>query len=231
MFNLEKHKAILVRILKDIYTDNTLGPILGFKGGSAAMLFYGLPRMSVDLDCDLLDPTKEDFVFEKVEQIVSKYGTIKNKNKKYFTLFFEISYADPDRNIKVEINRRNFGSEYEILNYFGLSMKVMTQKDMFANKLAALYERAERANRDIFDVWFFLQNNWPINKELVEKRLNITFRECLEACITKITKIADRTILAGLGEILDTKQKIWVKTKLKTETLFLLRVLLDKENN
>jgi len=225
MLNLATHKAYLIRILKDIYTDNALGRLLGFKGGTAAMLFYGLPRMSVDLDFDLLDPNLEDTVFEKIDSIASEYGQIKNKNKKRFILFFELSYAEDDRNIKIEINHRHFGSEYEILNYYGISMKVMTQKDMFANKLAALYERAERANRDMFDVWFFLQNNWSINKELVEKRLNIPFRECLEVCIKKLEKVSERTILSGMGEILDPKQKHWVKTKLKTEVLFLLRIL------
>ncbi len=77
MFNWENHKGIFIRILKDIYTDNSLGPLLGFKGGTAALLFYGLDRLSVDLDFDLLDPAKEDFVFDKIERIISRYGKVK----------------------------------------------------------------------------------------------------------------------------------------------------------
>lgn len=229
MLNIEKHKGILIRILKDIYTDNTIGPILGFKGGTAALLFYELNRFSVDLDFDLLDPEKEDDVFEKVGQIVAAYGKVKEQKKKYFTLFYELSYAEADHNVKVEISRRNFGSNYEVMNYFGISMKVMVKEDMFANKLAALYERIERANRDIFDVWFFLQQNWPINKALVEKRLGLTFKESVAKCIERLEKISSQTILSGMGELLDGKQKVWAKAKLKTETLFLLRVMLDNE--
>jgi len=229
MLNIENHKTILVKILKDIYTDNTLGPLLGFKGGTAALLFYGLNRFSVDLDFDLLDSEKEDYVYERIGRIISAYGKIKDQNKKHYTLFYALSYFETDHNIKVEINRRRFGSKYEIINYFGISMQVMVKEDMFANKLAALYERAERANRDIFDVWFFLQNNWPINKELVEKRLGFSFKECLEKCIAKLDKVASRTILAGMGEVLDEKQKIWVKTKLKDEIIFLLKILLDNQ--
>ena len=229
MLNTEKHKGIFIRILKDIYTDNTLGPVLGFKGGTAALLFYDLKRFSVDLDFDLLDPEREEYVFERISKIVAAYGKIKDKRKKHFTLFYELSYSEADHNIKVEINRRNFGSKYEVMNYFGISMKVMVKEDMFANKLAALYERAERANRDIFDVWFFLQNSWPINKELVEKRLNITFKESLVKCIEKLEKVSSRAILSGMGELLDANQKVWVKAKLKTEVIFLLKVMLDNE--
>ncbi|OGQ45674.1 MAG: hypothetical protein A3H42_00035 [Deltaproteobacteria bacterium RIFCSPLOWO2_02_FULL_46_8] len=229
MLNIEKHKDLLVKILKDIYTDNTLGPVLGFKGGTAALLFYELNRFSVDLDFDLLQPEKENGVFEKVGKIVSRYGKIKQQWKKHFTLLYELSYSDKDRNIKVEISRRSSGSHYEVMNYFGISMKVMVREDMFSNKIAAFYERAERTNRDIFDVWFFLQHGWPINKALVEQRTGRSFQETIAHCIKKLEIISNRTIVSGMGELLDAKQKDWAKTKLKTETLFLLNVLLDNE--
>jgi predicted nucleotidyltransferase component of viral defense system len=228
-FDFGTHKDILIRILKDIYTDKTLGPIIGFKGGTAALLFYGLDRFSVDLDFDLLDSNQEDFVFEKIEKIVSRYGLIKNKMKKHYTLFFELSYGELDRNIKVEINRRNFGSAYQIQNYFGISMLVITKEDMFANKLCAFYERAERANRDIYDVWYFLQNRWTIHQKLVEDRLEMAFEECIKACISKLEKVSEKNILSGMGELMNPEQKKWVKVNLKIETLFLLKVLLDQQ--
>lgn len=52
------HKNMLLHILKDIYSDQVMGSIMGFKGGTAALLFYDLPRFSVDLDFDLLDHTQ-----------------------------------------------------------------------------------------------------------------------------------------------------------------------------
>lgn len=57
--DIATHKNVLIKILKDIYTNPTLGPILGFKGGSAVYLFYGLNRFSVDLDFDLLQLEKK----------------------------------------------------------------------------------------------------------------------------------------------------------------------------
>ena len=59
------HRNVLIYILKDLYTDMELGPLLGFKGGTAAYLFYKLNRFSVDLDFDLLDAGQEDLVFER----------------------------------------------------------------------------------------------------------------------------------------------------------------------
>lgn len=61
--NVPEHKNILLQILKDIYSDTTISPFLGFKGGTAAYMFYDLDRFSVDLDFDLLDETKKEIVF------------------------------------------------------------------------------------------------------------------------------------------------------------------------
>jgi predicted nucleotidyltransferase component of viral defense system len=228
--HIATHRTILLQILKDIYTDTTLGPILGFKGGTAAHFFYDLGRFSVDLDFDVLNETKEDYVFAKVEKILKGFGTIKEKYKKRHTLFFILSYDDESQNIKVEINRRSFDSRYELKNYLGISMLVMVKEDMFAHKLVAMLERSKIANRDIFDVWFFLKNNWSINKEIVNKRTEMDFENYLKKCIKFVESLSDRGILSGMGELLDTKQKAWVKMHLRKDVSFLLKVRLKQES-
>lgn len=242
--NLITHKNILIKILKDIYADSTIGPVLGFKGGTAVYLFYNLNRFSVDLDFDLLDPIrkensngassgKENHVFERVKKILGNYGTIKQAEKKRFNLFYVLAYDDKvpgAQNIKVEINRREFGSKYEVKSYLGISMKVMVREDMFAHKLCAMYERIGKTNRDIFDVWYFLHKDWPVNKEILEFRTGVSFKEFLRKCIDSLEKMTDQNILAGMGELLDVKQKDWVKTKLRTETIFLLKLKLQNED-
>jgi len=230
--NITTHKNILIKILKDIYTDSTIGPLLGFKGGTAVYLFYNLNRFSVDLDFDLLDAEKADYVFEQIKKILKNYGTIKEAEKKRFNLFYVLAYDDKvlgAQNIKVEINRREFGSKYEVKSYLGISMKVMVQEDMFAHKLCAMYERIGKTNRDIFDVWYFLQNEWPVNKKIVEERTKMSFKEFLQKCLDSLEKMTDQNILSGMGELLDAKQKDWVKSKLRTETIFLMKLALDNE--
>lgn len=42
--DLNRHKFLMMQILKDIYSDAMLASVLGFKGGTALMFFYQLPR-------------------------------------------------------------------------------------------------------------------------------------------------------------------------------------------
>ena len=105
----------------------------------------------------------------------------------------------------------------------------MIKEDMVAHKLCAMYERIGKTNRDIFDVYFFLKDNWPVNKQIVENRTGVTYKEFLQKNIELLEKTTDRNILSGMGELLDEKQKAWVKSKLRAETVFLLKLVLDNE--
>ena len=82
--DIATHRTILFQILKDIYSDTTISPFLGLKGGTAAWMFYGLDRFSVDLDFDLLDESQEEVVFDRVINIAAKYGVLKGTYKKRF---------------------------------------------------------------------------------------------------------------------------------------------------
>ncbi|MDO8512491.1 MAG: nucleotidyl transferase AbiEii/AbiGii toxin family protein [bacterium] len=228
-FNTALHKNVMFQILKAIYFDTTVASLLGFKGGTAALMFYELDRFSVDLDFDLLDRDKEDFVFERIEQVAKKYGKIKDAQKKRFNLLFVLSYEDKARQIKLEINRRAFGSHYDVRNYLGVSVPVMVKEDMFAHKLMAMRERIGKTSRDIYDVWFFLEHRWPINKEIVEQRAGVPFKKLIEQCIEKLEKMNNRDILGGLGELLTEPQKDWARAKLREETIFQLKARLESE--
>ena len=220
-----KHKNILLQILKDIYTDTSIAPFLGFKGGTAALLFYDLPRNSVDLDFDLLDQTKEDEVFTKVSRIIQQYGQVVESHKKKFNLLNVLSYGPHTPNIKVEINTREFGSQYEIKTLLGISMKVMIQADMFAHKLMAMYERIGKTSRDIFDVHYFAKSNWDINKRIVEERSGLPYKDTLSVLIKRLEKLDNKHILDGLGELMSDAEKDRTRAKLKEDTLFQLRLM------
>lgn len=221
------YKTILFQILKDIYSDTNVSPFLGFKGGTAALMFHGLDRFSVDLDFDLLDENQEENIFARSIEIVKRYGNIKETRRKRFSIFILLSYEDKARHIKVEINRRQYGSRYEIKTYLGVSMQVMVVEDMFAHKLMAMYERIENTSRDIYDVWFFLKSRTPINKDIVESRAQMPFNQLVNECILQLERINNRRILTGIGELLTPSQKDWAKAKLRDETIALLKLRIE----
>lgn len=226
--DIATHKTILFQILKELYSDTTISPYLGFKGGTAAFMFYGLDRFSVDLDFDLLDEALGEIVFNRVLKIVGQYGAIKESHIKRFNLLIVLSYEDKAHNIKIEINRRQYGSRYEIKTYLGVSMQVMVIEDMFAHKLMAMYERIGKTSRDIYDLWFFLKSRFPINKEIVEARAKMPFEQLVSQCISQLEKLNNRHILDGVGELLVTSQKDWAKAKLQKETIAYLKLLVEE---
>ncbi len=222
MLNNSVHKSILVQILKDIYSDGEIAPYLGFKGGTAVYLFYELDRFSVDLDFDLLREDKQDLVFTHIENIIKKYGNIKDARQKRYSLFFLLSYESIAHNIKVEINLRKFDSRYELKNYLGISMLVMKPEDMFAHKLVAMKERLGKANRDIYDVHFLLKKQWSINESIIDLRTELSLNDFIDQCIQGLQKLSNRNILSGIGELLNSEQKAQVKMHLLDDTIFLL---------
>jgi len=227
MLNREKHKFVMIQILKDIYADVEISSLLGFKGGTAAYLLYELPRFSVDLDFDLLDPTPEnvDLLFEKIGKIISEYGEIKDSQKKFATIFFALSYGVGEHQIKIEINTRKTGAHWKMMNYLGIPMLVSEKDSMFAGKLIALTNRRIFAARDLFDVYYFLQQRWEIEKDVLAAYNIKSLEDYLEKCAAFVENIPDNKLLLGLGELIDEKQKTFVKNKLKNEVLFMLKAL------
>ncbi|OGM05625.1 hypothetical protein A2125_00420 [Candidatus Woesebacteria bacterium GWB1_43_5] len=224
MIKIDLHKSIFIGILREIYNDPALRTVLGFKGGTAAHLFYELPRFSVDLDFDLLDSGRREEVFKRVKEILSKFGTLVEAQEKKSTLFYLLSYEKGERGLKVEISKRLSKSQFLVKNYLGVSMLVMREEDVAAGKLSALITRRKFASRDLFDLWFFLKNNWQINEEVVNEKTGMSMPEALEKAEGKVMAVKKTELLAGLGDLLDNKQKAWVKEKLQEELLFLLRL-------
>lgn len=229
MLNREKHQLIMGQILKDICQDRIISSVLGFKGGTCAYLFYDLPRFSVDLDFDLFTTDKKTikYLFCNIEKILKKYGKIIDQQIKYNTILLHLSYGLADQNIKIEINIRNplnnLRGYYELKEYLGIPIMVAKKEYLFSSKLVALTQRKTLAIRDVYDIYFFIKNNWEIDPEIIQFRTKKTLKKYLSDCIAKIEKIKNSQLLSGIGELITNKEKIWVKNKLKPEVIFLLK--------
>jgi predicted nucleotidyltransferase component of viral defense system len=213
----------LVQILTDVYSDRELAVNLGFKGGTAAMLFYGLPRFSVDLDFNLLDRNSAEAVYQKVKKTVLKYGKIHDEAQKFFGDLLSLDDEHGERNLKVDISHRVENDEYVIKNLLGINIKVMEISDMFSHKLVALLGRKEFAERDMFDCWYFMKEKTPVNRQIVENMTHKPLPEYLQDCIDKMENLPKRSLLYGLGELVADSMKSFVRNKLQQDMVFLLK--------
>lgn len=227
MLDINKHRFYLFQILKAVYSDPELAVNLGFKGGTALMFFYDLPRFSIDLDFNLLYPESEEKVYHKLRKIILNHGAIHDEAKKHFGPLVVLDYGTGERKLKVEISNRNFNDHYEIKNLLGVNVKVMSASDMFAHKLCALIDRGTVVPRDVFDSWFFMNNKTSVNRHTIESGMHTDYKTYMQRCIDQVTQVSERKLIQGLGELLTDKMKKFVKTSLKQETLHLMQFYRD----
>lgn len=229
MLNIKKHRHVLFELITDIYR-SSLANYLGFKGGTMAYFFYGLDRFSVDLDFDLLDEKKKNTVFTQIPEILQKHGVIKEQTDKKFTLFFLLNYEKTNRNIKVEISKRKTTEvDYISANFYGTDVRISKIEDALATKLLACTTRNRIAYRDFYDVYFYLKKGIIPNEEIIKKISNKSLKEYLVYLIQFTQKnINSRLILTGIGELVNEKQKAWIRGKFKSELINRLTYLTDQ---
>ncbi len=214
----EKHKNFLLEALLGIV--NITGDKIAFKGGTAAMLFYSLPRFSRDLDFDIL----QDFSEREKEQIralIQDLGEIRDFKDKRYTLFYLLDYEKHAVNLKIELNRRIWeNNNYKTVELEGKSLKIQDETTMFTNKLVALSDRKGVAARDLFDINYFLKQGFPLSEELVRERTGESLKSLIETTVEFIEdNFNERNVLQGLGELLSNSQKDWVKENLIEDTI------------
>lgn len=222
MLDRQNHELILKKIIRDIYEHPLLMTSLGLKGGTCLYIFHGLDRFSTDLDFNILGG---DFKPEDVTKILEHYLILDETQIKYHTWFWLGGFSKGRQKIKVEISKRTYPDRYAILDYYGLSVKAMVTECMLAHKLCAITDRKKMANRDMYDAWFMLKKNFEVDENIVKLRTKKTPKEYFKHLADFIEKNADpHHILQGMGELLDDKQKVWVKNNLKKELVMELRL-------
>ena len=78
--------------------------------------------------------------------------------------------------------------------------------------------------RDIYDIHYFAENHWDINIEIIKEKTGKDIKDYLPECITLIEGVKDSQVMRGLGELINSdKEKAWIKTHLKNDTIFMLK--------
>ncbi|MDR0860819.1 MAG: nucleotidyl transferase AbiEii/AbiGii toxin family protein [Candidatus Peribacteria bacterium] len=217
------HRLHLHQLLVAL-TQSKYGSILGFKGGTLAYFLYQLPRFSTDLDFDLLGEVEEQTFLSDLIDICGTIGTVKDAYNKENTVFLLLDYGINEMNIKIEINKRTRKNDhFSFKSLLGNQVLCMEEDDVFTNKLVALLERKRTVSRDLFDVHFFLQQGFRINEALLLERTGKKAEPYLQE-VKKfiVSHFNEQNLLAGLGEVINEKQKYFVKTQLVQETIHLI---------
>ena len=228
-FDKHKHTSVMIQILRDIYTNSTLRNAIGFKGGTALYLLYDLPRTSVDLDFEIIKGEISDSIKKSIAKIASKYGEIKNIDDKRYTYLVLIVYEKYQKNLKIEISKRQTPNKFEVKNYLGTPILVAKKETLISTKLSAYLTRRKHAARDTFDLWYMLKNGFELDDQLVQFWTDQNTQSALENAISKTEKLNKKTMLAGLGELVDEKQKPFIKNQLQQELLFQLNLKLKEK--
>ena len=229
MINKDKHRKILFEIIREIYS-SPYAYALGFKGGTMLYFFYDLDRLSVDLDFDLLADQEMTEVRDFVRNLLKKYGEVKDDQDKRNTIFFLLSYEKHSHGVKVEISKRSSANAgYEFKDFYGTQVQCLRVSDSFAFKLVAATDRKRTAGRDFYDIYFFLKNNYDFNEKIIEERTGKSTSEYLKYLRKFIDeKVTNKTVLGGVGELIEEKKKNWTRNKFKDELLVQLDFLIKE---
>lgn len=222
MLDKNRHEIIMKQILGDIFKNNDLQSQLAFKGGTCLYIFYKLNRFSTDLDFNLIS---SEFSLDGINEIIEKYLDIEDFSSKRSTWFWLGSYEKGLQKIKIEISKRDYPDQYLNKNYFGILIPTMAPEYMFAHKLCAITDRKKLQNRDLYDTWFMFDKQWEPNEEIIKIRTGKSTIDYYKDLIKFIDEKVDKKyMLDGLGEVLDDKQKNWVKGHLIDDLLFQLNI-------
>lgn len=220
MLNKDKHRQLMYNILKDIF-NLTISENIAFKWWTACYFLYWLDRFSTDLDLDIISNIKSwENLDEEILNILKKYWTIKKWKK------ILLSYWDNNMNIKIDISRKIWqNNKYELVNFYWTDINVQSKDTIFANKLVALSDRKRLANRDIYDIYFFFKNGFDINEAIISERTWKSLKEYLITILNIIEKLPKNyKILDWLWEVLNEKQKYFVKNNLISELIGILEM-------
>ena len=226
MLDRIQHEMIFKKVLRDIYQNNNLQAKIAFKGGTCLYMFHKLDRFSTDLDFNIIE---DDFDPEEITKILKTYLKIEEYNKRY-TYFWLGSYEKGKQKIKLEMSKRDYPDSYVNVDFYGLTIPTLSKSCMFAHKLCAITDRKKVVNRDLYDSYFMFKNNFEINEEIIKLRTNKSLKEYMKFLIYFIKeKVNPHDVLQGLGELVDNKQKDWIKAKLLNELIFNLQLYIESK--
>lgn len=228
-----RHKNIMLRLLREIISNNLLTNSLVFKGGTYAALLGILNRFSVDLDFDLPDINIKNDVRDECYKIFDKLDlSIKDESKNHLQFFLKYDAPHDERNtLKLEINDvPSKFNEYEAVSLREINMYCNghTLPTMFANKMVASMARYEKtgeiAGRDFYDMHVFFEKGLNVNTKVVEDLTKMSYKDYLRELLRFIDKhVSNKLLQEDLNVLLGLDEMQKVVPVLRAELLGFVR--------
>jgi len=164
---------IISRVLVEIFNQPTIADSLAFRGGTALYkLFTPHPvRYSEDIDLVQINKGKIGDILDAIRRIIDPFlgKPARDASNRIVTLTYKIPIENSikPQKLKIEINSREHFSVYDLCQkelsiesaWFSgkTAIKCYHFDELIGTKLRALYQR--RKGRDLFDIWFALQQD------------------------------------------------------------------------
>lgn len=171
---------IIQRALIALFSDNFVKERLAFRGGTTLHKLFLAPAARYSEDIDLVQIKAEPFgvIIDSIRKQLSFLGKPRINQKEHNnTIVYRVNSEDDiPIKLKIEVNTREHFSVYglrDILvkldsewNYGEALVPTYSLEELLATKLRALYQR--KKGRDLFDLWYALNNEEIDIKKVVE---------------------------------------------------------------
>ncbi len=229
------HKLAMYRLLDKLLCNSFVVNRIYFKGGTCASMLGWLDRFSVGLDFDLIDKKEKNKIRKEIYKIIKDLDfEIKDESKKHPQFFLKYRDVVNERNtLKLEItdivSKENQYKKFylaEIDRY----CQAQTIETMFANKLVVLKARWEEgksiAGRDLYDIYYFFNQGFDINKEVIKDLRGKPLKEYAGELSSFIQEnISEDMLMRDLNTLMDTDRLKKILPRIKKEALIGLNSL------
>lgn len=253
-FNRDTYEKVtrLLHILEFMNSNSEINQYLALKGGTAINLtLFNLPRLSVDIDLDLVKPVNKSemlLIREKLTKSISNYMdsenyTMNKRSKSSHSLdsliFQYVGVSGNIDNIKIEINyslRAHIDLPKFIdisVPYFDSHFKIhrLSKSEIYSSKISALLSRL--AARDLYDVYNMIKYSIFESNELDHLKKSIIFYSALSLKndysiynIDSIDLISENKIKRDLRPLLSKNEHFDLKNAKEIVKKYLHKLLL-----
>ena len=189
--DFEERFFMLKKILFDIYSDPKIANNLIFKWWTSLILFYWLERFSEDLDFNVIEEDKIEYIAKEVyKNLKLKWYEMEEFHDWDNVYAIDVLYniGDNKYSCKVEFFKTNYWvkQDFNIFplfhNWKNINIKVLDMELNYAHKGCAYLSRWNKdlSNswrpkwRDLFDINFYIDMNISPNIEIIKKREGFT---------------------------------------------------------